>query len=118
MVIILTLSFNYNINSNATYGKVFSTFNGNALDLNDRASVPEGNNQILVVEMKDNGNTNGGAITGTGSGNKANYCMQFLLSGQTAGTYPFIIDVGTQQGGVETSVFNILAKFEIINVND
>lgn len=113
---LLTLSFNYNVDATNVYGKYYATFNGSALDLNDRSGDPQGVNQILVVEMKDAGNSSSGPITGTGSGNKATYQMQFLLSGQVAGTYPLVIDVGCQTAGINASIWNIVAKFELITI--
>ncbi len=86
------------------------------MDLNDRDADPQGQFQIFVVEMKDNGNTSSGAITGTGSGNKAAYCMQFALTGQTAGTYEFSLELSNQTANVETSMWNIVAKFERYNL--
>lgn len=110
----LNLSFNYNINSTNSYGKWFSTFNGGAIDLNDRNADAEGQYQILVTRVRNAGNTNGGAITGTGSGNKFNYSMQFLLTGLAPGTYPFTLDCGNQTANVNTSTWNIIAKFELL----
>ena len=112
-----TVSFNFNIDNASSFGKVFATLGGNALDLNDRSADPQGNNQILVTRVRNASNTSGGAITGTGSGNKFNYNMQFFLPGKTVGTESLVIDVGNQTAGVNTSIWNIVAKFEIINLN-
>ena len=108
----LTISFNYNNNSANSDIAVFATFNGNAVDLNNRAGDPQGVNQILRAECKDAANSPGGAITGTGSGQKYCFNMPFFLSGQTSGTYPLVIDVGSETANIASAIWNIKAVFE------
>lgn len=109
---ILNISFNYNNDTANSDIVVFATFNGNALDLNNRAADPQGLNQILRVEVKDSTNSPAGAITGTASGQKYNYNMPFFLTGQTAGTYNLVIDVGSETTDVESSIWNFKAIFK------
>lgn len=113
---LLTLSFNFNGDATGSDVVVRATWNGNTLDLNDRSADPQGNLQILRQESKDIANGPGGAITGTGTGQKYAYTMQFPLKNQIAGTKNLTLEVGSEGANIESSIWNIIAKFEIVNI--
>ena len=111
---LMTITFNYNVDANTSDLVVRATFGGAALDLNDRNADPQGQFQILRAEVKDSANSPGGAITGTGSGQKYCYSSQFVLQSPT--TSDLVIDVGAETGNVEGSIWNIIVKLEAINL--
>lgn len=109
---ILTLSFNYNSDAATSDVTAFATWDGAAIDLNDRAGDPEGNNQIMRIEVKDTANSPAGAITGTGSGQKLPYTGKFLLTSQTKGDHILVIDVGSEAASIEGSIWNIVGVLQ------
>lgn len=113
---LFTLSFNYNNNSTNSDMQVTATWNGAALDLNNRNGDPQGQFQILRAEVKDAANSPAGAITGTGSGQKYSYTAQFLLQNQLAGNSAFSINIGSETALVNSAIWNIVGKIEPVQV--
>ena len=113
---LLTLTFNYNGDLTTGDIVVYATLDGNALDLNNRVSDPQGNNQILRIEPKDVANSPAGAITGTASGQKYVYSKIFTLTGLTAGNKELIIDISSEQANAESAIWNIVECFQPCNI--
>lgn len=105
---LIDVSFQYNLDSTASQFYARATFDGNALGLND-----VGNNVILNKRVRNSGNTPQGAITGTGSGNEYSFGRKYFLTGLTAGTKSFVLDVGGQTGGINYSMWDVLVDITL-----
>lgn len=115
---VINISYNWNSSATGNFVKVYSTLGGNALDLNDRATDPQGNNQIMNLRANNSGNSSSGAITGTGSGNKFHFNMPFIVTNKTGGsTETFTLDISSQNVSTESAIWNVLIRVEPINLN-